>query len=37
MHKEFANKQLFNGQSAYKFFFPKNHDGGKYEYDGILE
>jgi hypothetical protein len=37
MHKRFANKQLQNGCSSYKFNFPKNHDGGRYNYDGLLE
>jgi hypothetical protein len=37
MHKRFANKQLLNGATSYKFNFPKNHDGGKFTYDGLLE
>lgn len=37
MHKRFANKQLLNGTTSYKFNFPKNHDGGKFNYDGLLE
>ena len=37
MHKRFANKQLQNGTMSYKFNFPKNHDGGRFNYDGLLE
>ena len=37
MHKRFANQQLQNGTMSYKFNFPKNHDGGRYNYDGLLE
>lgn len=37
MHKRFANLQLQNGHWSYKFNFPKNHDGGRFNYDGLLE
>ena len=37
MHKRFANLQLQNGCWSYKFNFPKNHDGGRFNYDGLLE
>jgi len=37
MHKQYANKQLKNGTNSYKFNFPKNHDGGKFNYDGLLD
>ena len=37
MHKRFANKALQNGLTSYKFNFPKNHDGGRFNYDGLLE
>jgi hypothetical protein len=37
MHKEFSNKQLHNGMQSYKFNFPKNHDGGRFKYDGLIE
>ena len=26
-----------NGTNSYKFNFPKNHDGGKFNYDGLLD
>ena len=37
MHKKFANRQLCNGNTSYKFNFPKNHDEGRFNYDGLLE
>ena len=37
MHKHLANRQLQNGALGYKFSFPKNHDGGRFNYDGLLE
>jgi hypothetical protein len=37
MHKRFANKILQNGMISYRFNFPKNHDGGRFNYDGLLE
>lgn len=37
MHKHFANLPLKNGAQSYKFNFPKNHDSGKFNYDGLLE
>ena len=36
-HKQHANTQLKNGTNSYRFNFPKNHDGGKFNYDGLLE
>jgi hypothetical protein len=26
-----------NGTTSYRFNFPKNHDGGRFNYDGLLE
>jgi hypothetical protein len=37
MHKRFANKTHYNGTTSYRFNFPKNHDGGRFNYDGLLE
>ena len=37
MHKRFANMPLLNGTTSYRFNFPKNHDGGRFNYDGLLE
>jgi len=37
MHKQFANRSLLNKCQSYKFNFPKNHDGGRFNYDGLLE
>ena len=37
MHKRFANKPLLNGLTSYRFNFPKNHENGKFNYDGMLE
>ena len=36
LHKMFANKQLMNGTTSYKFNFPKNHEGGRFVDDGLL-
>lgn len=37
MHQSYANKQLLNGATSYKFNFPKHHSSGKFNYDGLLE
>jgi hypothetical protein len=36
IHKRFANISLLNGASSYKFVFPKNHEGGRFNDDGLL-
>ena len=36
MHKKYANKPLLNGTSSYKFQFPKNHEGARFNHEGLL-
>lgn len=37
MHKTYANQQLKNGSQSYKFNFPKNHEGGRFNDEGLLD